>query len=47
MGHEVVVDLEGVTFMDCSGVRPLLEASAAMGPASAPGAAAVAPGPSS
>lgn len=29
--HQVVVDLSAVTFMDCSGLRPLLEARARIG----------------
>lgn len=32
-GLEIVVDLDDATFMDCAGMRPLLEASLAMGPA--------------
>jgi anti-anti-sigma factor len=32
MGHVIVVDLDGVTFMDCAGVRALLQASANLGP---------------
>ena len=30
-GEQVVVDLSGVTFMDCSGLTPLLEAEARLG----------------
>ena len=32
-GLEVIVDLEGTTFMDCAGLGALLEASADVGPA--------------
>ena len=30
-GEQVIVDLSGVTFMDCSGLTPLLEAEARLG----------------
>jgi anti-anti-sigma factor len=32
MGDEVVVDLEGATFMDCAGLGALLQASANIAP---------------
>jgi anti-anti-sigma factor len=33
MGDEVIVDLEGVTFMDCAGLGALLQGRADIGPA--------------
>ncbi len=33
MGHEIVVDLEDATFMDCAGMRTLLQARTDIGPA--------------
>lgn len=32
MGDEVVVDLDGVTFMDCAGLGALVQTSTNMGP---------------
>lgn len=40
-GREIVVDLENTTFMDCTGLRALLEACEDIGPARL----SVAPGP--
>jgi anti-anti-sigma factor len=41
MGTEVVIDLEGATFMDCAGLGALLQANSDLGP----GRLSVTPGP--